>query len=209
MQLLLTGAVRFPEFDGEWEESEISTVVDTFSGGTPSRTRPRYFGGDVPWIKSGEINQVNIRSVEETITEEGLNNSSAKIVEADTVLLALYGATAGKVGITRVRAAINQALLALIPKAGVLDRYYLFYELQHRMPEIMRKLQGGQPNLSAFLVNESFISIPEILEQTKMSVVLQQCDHEIDLLAQTTEYLQTQKRGLMQQLLSGAVRVSV
>jgi type I restriction enzyme S subunit len=201
--------VRFGGVEGEWKTTSIGHICKTFSGGTPSRKRKEYFSGSIPWIKSGEINEVNIYSSEETITQEGLQNSSAKMVRKGTVLLALYGATAGKVGISHLDAAINQALLAILPKGNDLDSGFLFFELQHQMPHILRKLQGGQPNLSAKLVKNSQISVPYIEEQRKMANVLMVCDDEIDLLQQKAVALRKQKKGLMQQLLTGKVRVKV
>lgn len=208
MQRLLTGEVRFPGFEGEWEEVRLGDVVETFSGGTPSRAQPEYYNGEIPWIKSGEINHVHITSTEETITEEGLKNSSAKIVESGTLLLALYGATAGKLGITHIPAAINQALLAILPHTGI-SKDYLFYELENRMGQILRKLQGGQPNLSAQLVKSSNISLPELSEQETISTFLQGLDDQIYGFDLYKHLLHEQKKGLMQRLLTGEVRVRV
>lgn len=223
MQQLLTGKVRFPEFGtsaemvdtkigrypADWQVMKIGDVCTTFSGGTPSRTKDEYYNGDVPWIKSGEINQVHIKKTEENITQLGLANSSSKIVNAPTVLIALYGATAGKVGISHIDAAINQALLAIVPIEDVLSKEFLFFELQNQTPKLLRKLQGGQPNLSAKLVKASFIAIPAIEEQKKIASVLHLCDEEIALLEQKAGALRMQKRGLMQQLLTGKIRVKV
>ena len=206
MQRLLTGEVRFPGFDGEWEEVRLGAVVDSFSGGTPSRTNPEYYEGNIPWIKSGEINQVHIVETEETITQLGLENSSAKIVDAGTLLLALYGATAGKLGISHISAAINQALLAIVPHEE-LNKDFAFYELEHRMPQMLRKLQGGQPNLSAALVKSSYISLPPFEEQQVIAEVLSEADRQIYEFHDLRTHLQQQKKGLMQRLLTGAVRV--
>ncbi len=209
MQRLLTGEVRFPGYDGEWRNVKVGDLCKTFSGGTPSRTRSNYYGGAIPWIKSGEVNQVLITETDETITEDGLKNSSAKIVEKDTVLLALYGATAGKVGITKIKAATNQAILAVIPDEDQLDKDFLFYELNFQMPKMLRKLQGGQPNLSGKLVKNSLIDIPPLLEQHRIIKILQACDTEISLHERKLAVLQQQKKGLMQRLLTGQVRVRV
>lgn len=210
MQRLLTGDVRFSEFDFHpWSESNIGEMCKTYSGGTPSRSTKSYYGGSIPWIKSGEINKKIITETEETLTEDGLNNSSAKIVEIDTVLLALYGATAGKIGITKIRATTNQAILAIIPTSEQLTNQYLFYELDFQMPIILRKLQGGQPNLSAKLVKNSQIKIPPLPEQRKISEILQTSDKEIDLQTKKLAAIKEQKKGLMQRLLTGQNRVTV
>ena len=99
----------------KWTTHALGEVVNTFSGGTPSRSKPEYFGGNIPWIKSGELNAGWVSQTSEHITEQGLKASSAKIVKPGTTLLALYGATAGVVGRTRIAAAINQAVLAIEP----------------------------------------------------------------------------------------------
>jgi type I restriction enzyme S subunit len=104
---------------------KLSDIVSTYSGGTPSRSKAEYFNGDIPWIKSGELNSFEILKTEEFITKAGLKNSSAKIAPKDTLLLALYGATAGVCSFTRIDAAISQAILAIQPKEFV-DSNYLF-----------------------------------------------------------------------------------
>lgn len=126
----------------------------TYSGGTPSRTQPRYFEGNIPWIKSGELNQGYILQVEEKITEEALKNSSARMVDENCLVLALYGATAGIPATTGMKAAINQAVLALNVNPEFADVYYLFlWFLNNRENIIITYCQGGQPNLSAAIIN--------------------------------------------------------
>src|SRR5690554_3516885 len=133
MQKLLTGEVRFPGFEEEWEEVRLGDICKTFSGGTPRRNRKEYYNGDIPWIKSGELNSPNIYSTEENITELGLKNSSAKLVPANTVLLAMYGATAGVISITRIEATVNQAILVIQPSES-LNYLFLYYFLNFVMP---------------------------------------------------------------------------
>ena len=113
----------------EWEVTTIGRLTDSYSGGTPSRGNDSYFSGDIPWIKSGELNQGFISSTDEFISQSGLENSSAKMVEPNTLLYALYGATAGMPAITLIEATINQAILAIKPKKS-LDNKFLFFWLQ-------------------------------------------------------------------------------
>jgi type I restriction enzyme S subunit len=133
MQQLLTGRMRFPGFGaptekaGElpegWKTIKIGEAAKVFSGGTPSRSNPSFYGGSIPWIKSGELNQQFVFQTEEKISELALKNSSTKMVKKETLLLALYGATAGVPSITKIDAAINQAILAIEPKKIVRSRY--------------------------------------------------------------------------------------
>ncbi len=98
-----------------WKVKPLGEIASFCSGGTPNRDIPDYFGGTIPWIKSGELNRDIITETEECITDLGLSNSSAKIIPAGTILIAMYGATAGVVAITNISAAINQAILAVKP----------------------------------------------------------------------------------------------
>lgn len=207
MQLLLTGKKRFEGFEGEWSEIKIGQYCTMYSGGTPSRAIKEYYGGNIPWIKSGELNQGLIVNVEESITELALKNSSTKEVEKGTLLLALYGATAGVVAITDVKGAINQAILAIETNAK-LDKMFLFYLLKIKMPKYLKNLvQGGQPNLNGGMIKKLKIKSPLIEEQQKIASVLSTADKEIELLQSELVQLQGQKRGLMQVLLTGEKRV--
>ena len=99
-----------------WETVTIGSACTTFSGGTPSTSHPEYYGGHIVWIASADLNQGRIRSVKGRITRLGLERSSAKLVKPGTPLIALYGATAGVPAITYVGGAINQAILAMVPR---------------------------------------------------------------------------------------------
>src|SRR5687767_1475709 len=91
-----------------WQWATIQDVATTQTGGTPSRSQPEYFGGDVPWVKSGELRDGYVYSAEETITRRGLDESNAKLLPKGTLCIALYGATVGKVGVLGIDAATNQ-----------------------------------------------------------------------------------------------------
>jgi len=211
MQQLLSGKRRFREFEGsEWKAVKLGDNTICFSGGTPSRSKNEYYNGEIPWIKSGELNHEKIYNTEELITNDGLNNSSAKIVEEETILVALYGATAGVVAVTMVEAAINQAVLAILP-SKIIDKYFLLYKLKFIMPHVVENMvQGGQPNLSGTIVKGVRINIPvKKNEQQKIAFVISTADKEIEVLNQQLEKLNEQKRGLMQVLLTGKARVKL
>lgn len=207
MQQLLTGKKRFPGFVEEWEEVRLGDVVNSFSGGTPSRKKKEYYGGSIPWIKSGELNARKINRTEEFITELGLEESAAKMVEKHTLLIAMYGATAGVCAITNIKGAINQAVLAVVPNKNI-DKMFLFQLMLSKMPKVvLNMVQGGQPNLSGGIINSIQLIIPSLAEQQKIASFLSVLDKEIEVLEKELEGIRTQKWGLMQRLLTGEIRV--
>jgi type I restriction enzyme, S subunit len=190
----------------EWRVERIGDVSKSFSGGTPSRSVDEYFSGNIPWIKSGELNRGFISNTEEKITAEGLKNSSAKLVNANTLLYALYGATAGVPAITKIEAAFNQAVLALFPDPNLANDY-LYYWLQKAKDKLVCKYtQGGQPNFSGTLVRSFFIPIPPYEEQKKIAEILSTWDQAIEQTRALIAAKQRMKKGLMQQLLTGRMR---
>lgn len=226
MQNLLSGKIRLPEFaqrtDGspktarqtelgcvpeDWEVVELGKRFETFSGGTPSTSIKGYYGGDIKWITSSDLNKGIIYDVENTITELGFQNSSAKKVKKDTLLLALYGATAGVVGITKIDATINQAVLAIIPKRD--SSLFLYYWLSFNKNKIIETYaQGGQANLSGDIVRAFNIVIPKsITEQSAIAHLLSDMDAEIEALECRLKKTQALKQGMMQTLLTGKIRL--
>lgn len=210
MQKLLTGEVRLPGFEGKWRSLRILNFCNTYSGGTPSRTRKEFYeNGTIPWIKSGELNSRKVTQTEEYITEKALANSTAKLVNPETILLALYGATAGVVAMSKIRASINQAILAIVPNDNC-DNNFLFYYLENHMDKVTKKYtQGGQPNLNADIVKKMVVKLPSIEEQKAIANILSNIDNNIELLEKELNWLKQQKKGLMQLLLTGKVRVKV
>ena len=140
---------------------KIQDIAETTSGGTPSRNITSYYGGNIPWIKSGELNDGFIEKSEEYITEEGLNNSSAKVYPKGTLVLALYGATVGKVGILNIEAASNQAVCAIFPNKDVNRDYLFWFFRQKRYDYIKSSFGGAQPNISQKVVKETLAPIPD------------------------------------------------
>ena len=156
--------------DPEWPLVELGSALRTSSGGTPSRRKNQYYAnGAIPWFKSGEVATGILMSSEEYITEDGLKRSSAKIFPAGTVLVAMYGATAGKVGILGIEAAINQAICGILPDNVVIPEF-LFYHLIGREKELVKlSLGGAQPNISQAIVRSLSIPIPPL--ETQQQVV--------------------------------------
>ena len=150
----------------DWPMVELGEVCTTSSGGTPTSGEASYYeGGTIPWLRSGEVAQGNVFHSELFITEKGLKNSSAKIFPVNTVLVAMYGATAGEVGILRFEAATNQAVCGITPDERLSpDFLYLF--LKTDKPALIRLAGGGaQPNISQKIVREFKIPLPPLEAQ--------------------------------------------
>ena len=153
---------------GTWQRRALGDICVTTSGGTPSRSRPEFFGGDIPWIKSGDLTDGAVESCSEYITQQGLSHSSAKIFNEGTILLAMYGATVGKLGVLGMRAATNQAVCGITP-SDALDRRFLFYFLLSQRPNLIgQSIGGAQPNISQTIIRELMLPIPPLPDQQRI-----------------------------------------
>lgn len=148
---------------------KLGSVAETSSGGTPQRGVARFYGGDIPWVKSGELPDGPIFTTEESITNAGLSESSSKLLPAGTLLIAMYGATVGKLGILQMPAATNQAVCAILP-SKLLDRDYLFYWLFSFREELSKASFGGaQPNISQGYLRDLSIPLRPIFAQREIA----------------------------------------
>ena len=192
-----TPRLRFPEFRdaGPWEVKRLGEICSAFSGGTPSSSIKEYYGGSIPFIRSAEINQ---DTTELFLTEEGLKNSSAKLVVKGDILIALYGANSGDGALSKIDGAINQAILCLRSKLN--HSFILAYWRLRKNEIVMRFIQGGQGNLSAEIVKSIAFAFPSLAEQQKIADCFSSLDRVIELEAQKLEAFKTHKKGLMQQL---------
>ena len=152
-----------------WEIKKLGDICETSSGGTPSKSHPEYYeGGNIPWLRSGEISQGHIYDTELYITEEGLKKSSAKIFPIDTVVIAMYGATVGQVGILKKEMSTNQAVCGIFP-TSMLSPLFLVYYLKAKKPYFLSLAAGGaQPNISQNIIKSTPIPVPSIAEQEKI-----------------------------------------
>jgi type I restriction enzyme S subunit len=167
----------------------IADFCETGSGGTPSRSKEAlYFGGPIPWVKSGELRENTIVKTEETITALGLRESAAKLLPRGALLVALYGATVGRVGILGMEAATNQAVCHIIPDQRRADRQYLFYALQAQVSAwLSRRVGGGQPNISQGIIRETLIPLPPLEDQKRIAYLLSKVE---GLITQRKQHLQ-------------------
>ena len=183
----------------EWEKARLGDVCKFFSGGTPSSTNKDFYDGDIPFIRSGEIHS---NSTELYITEAGLNSSSAKIVEQGDLLLALYGATSGDIAISKIKGAINQAILCIRTNH---DNFFLKSCWEKHCERLLQTyLQGGQGNLSAEIVKSIKMAFPSCLEQKKISGLLSLIEERISTQKKIIEKYESLIRGLHQFLFQQA-----
>jgi type I restriction enzyme S subunit len=151
-----------------WCWTRLSHVAKWGSGGTPSRKNPEYYEGDIPWIKTGELNDDYIYETEEHISDEAVAHSSVKLFPINTVAIAMYGATIGKVGILGVEATTNQACACAVASQAI-DYKYLFRFAQSQKDAFIKKGKGGaQPNISQEIIKEHEIPLPPIAEQRRI-----------------------------------------
>ena len=145
--------------------AKLGDIFEIRSGGTPSKSHPEYYGGDIPWVKTGDLKKEYLYEVEDFITEEGLKNSSAKMYESDTVLIAMYGATIGATSILKMNACTNQACAAFKKNEQVIPEY-LYYFLRSQKDKFVKDGVGGaQPNISAGYLKKVEMELPSIDEQ--------------------------------------------
>ena len=195
--------MRFPGFEDAWEVKKLGEISTFYSGGTPLTSKREYFDGDIPFIRSGEINS---DKTEQFISELGLKNSSAKLVEVGDILYALYGATSGEVGICKLNGAINQAVLCIKSNE---NHYFLFSYLRDKKESITNTfLQGGQGNLSADIVKKIELYIPSIKEQTKISSFLSKIDERITTQSKILLHLKSLIESLNDSLSEQKIRIN-
>ena len=180
----------------KWKAVCLGTECAFFSGGTPKSTDSSYYGGTIPFIRSGEIHG---EKTELFLTSDGLKNSSAKMVSKGDLILALYGATSGEIDISKIDGAINQAILCIRPVE--INRIFLKYLLEDSKDDILNTyLQGGQGNLSAEIIKSLVVDVPD--EQTQQGIVdfLSVIDQRINYSLSCIEKMMKLRGGLVQQL---------
>ena len=157
-----------------WEWVMLGEVGSWSAGATPSRTRPDYYGGNIPWLKTGDLNDGYVAEIPETITELALAKTSVRLNPVGSVLMAMYGATIGKLGILKVPATTNQACCACIPFSGIYNKY-LFYFLKGYRKSFIKMGEGGaQPNISKEKIVRTLIPLPPLAEQKRIVAKLEE-----------------------------------
>nr|WP_317221502.1 restriction endonuclease subunit S [Bacteroides thetaiotaomicron] len=183
----------------------LSEVGTWQSGGTPSRSNKSYYGGNIPWLKTGDLNDGLISNIPESITEEAVANSSAKINPTGSVLIAMYGATIGKLGILTFPATTNQACCACIEYEVVAQMYLFYFLLSQRTAFIEKGGGGAQPNISKEIIVNTYIPLPPLSEQHRIVAEIKKWFTLIDQIEQGKTDLQTTIKQTKSKILDLAI----
>jgi type I restriction enzyme S subunit len=187
-----------------WQLKKLGDVCHTTSGGTPSRQKSSYYIGNIPWVKSGELDKGLILDTEEKISEEAVKNSSAKIFPKGTLLIALYGATIGKLAFLGVDAATNQAICGIFKNENI-DSSYLYHFLFYKKPNLVKQgIGGAQPNINQGILKNLDLPIPPLPEQHQIVAKIEELFSELENGKQQLQIAQQQLKVYRQSLLKFA-----
>lgn len=194
-----------------WEWVRLGELGEWCSGATPSRQHPEYFGGEIPWLKTGDLNDGYIKEVPESITDEGFQHSSTKINPIGSVLIAMYGATIGRLGILQIPATTNQACCACELFSGIYNKYLFYFLLANRKNFIKQGAGGAQSNISKEKIIDTIIPLPPPAEQHRIVAKIEELLPDIDAYDKAQTKLQAieqrfpddMKKSLLQYAIEG------
>ncbi len=190
------------------EIKDISLSINS-GGGTPPTKIPEYYGGRIPWLRTQEITFNRIKETDMKITEEGLHNSSAKWIPKNSVIVAKFGATAGRSAINKIPLTTNEACCCISPDPEQCDYQYLFYILWKNYYHLERLAQGAaQRNLNGQQIKNYMILLPPLPEQKAIAKVLSDIDKQLEVLQKKLNKYKKIKQSLMQSLLTGKIRLA-
>ena len=174
-----------------WEWQKLGDIGTWQSGATPNRLNKDYYSGDIPWLKTGDLNDSYIYEIPETITQKALEETSVKLNPTGSVLIAMYGATIGKVGILTFPATTNQACCACVDYQGIEQMFLFYFLLSHKEEFIMLGGGGAQPNISKEKIVDTYVPVPPLHEQKRIVNAIEQWFNLIDSLETEKEDLRT------------------
>ena len=211
MQNLLTGKIRLAGFNEEWTSFKLGDNCEVVTGATPSTENKLYWGGSILWMSSGELNKKIIYSVDGRITSDGFKAASLKTLPLKCVLIGLagQGKTRGTVAINYIELCTNQSVAAVLPSKTFVPEF-LYYNLDSRYEELRMLSSSGdgtRGGLNIPLIKSINVIAPTYEEQLKIAERLTAADKEIELLTKDIESQKSLKQYLMQQLLTGKIRV--
>jgi type I restriction enzyme, S subunit len=208
MQELLTGKRRLPGFEGEWAQVSLGSVAAMNSGGTPPTGRDDFYGGGIPWVSISDMTSSGrfISETERTLSDLGLANCAAKRFPAGTILYAMY-ASLGECSVATREVTTSQAILGIRPSPALVSEYLYYYlcSIQGMVKQLGQ--QGTQSNLNKKIVQGFTFKLPKGAEQIAIANILSDIDQDIDVLNIKAEKARAMKTGMMQQLLTGKIRL--
>jgi restriction endonuclease S subunit len=199
------------ELPREWRRDKIARLCDFVgSGGTPPTGNPDFYDGDIPWVQTGDLDDEWLDETAKTITEEGLRHSAARLYPRNTLLVAMYGATIGKLGILKFSAAVNQACCALVVRKAM-DMRFMFYTLRSLRPDLIAEaLGGGQQNIGQETIKQIYVIFPPLPEQQRIAAYLDASCAAIDVAVaakhRQIETLDEIRKSAAHQVLSEGLR---
>ena len=199
------------EIPESWEWVRLGSIGDWGSGATPSRTHPEYYGGNIPWLKTGDLNDGYIKSVPEFITDLALEKTSVRLNPVGSVLIAMYGATIGKLGILSIPATTNQACCACLPYSDFFNEYLFYFLMSQKQAFIKRGEGGAQPNISKEKIISTLMPVPPVEEQHRivkklkilLPVIEKYANAEIAVDRLNKDFPEALKRSILQWAVQG------
>lgn len=223
MQELLTGRRRLPGFPirpmkqtdigpipEDWEVKQLDKLTSISAGGTPSTNYPEYWNGSIPWMSSGELHSKYISEVKGRITQCGLDNSAAQMLPCGCVLIGLagQGKTRGTVAYNEIPLCTNQSIAAIFPDSHFISLFvYHYLDNQYYELRALSSGDGGRGGLNIKILGTVSVPFPSLAEQESIAMILSNMDAEITAVEEELAKHRALKRGMMQELLSGRIRL--
>ena len=178
---IITDNGHYQKLPDGWCLTILGSIGTWQSGATPSRLRKDYYGGNIPWLKTGDLNDGIITNIPEFITEKALKETSVKLNPTDSILIAMYGATIGKIGILSFPATTNQACCACLDYK--IDKMYIFYFLlSNRINFVSMGGGGAQPNISKEKIVNTTFPLPPLAEQKRIVSKIEELFHQLNMI---------------------------
>lgn len=190
-----------------WVWTKLDTVATWGSGGTPSRRISEYYNGSIPWVKTGELDNGLIYDTKEKISEEALKNSSAKLFPKNTIVIAMYGATIGKVAILGIEATTNQACACGVSSLALYYKYLFYYAMSQKDNFIKMGKGGAQPNISQEIIKAHYIPLPPSAEQKRIvdriESLFEKLENAKELAQNALDTFETRKASILNKAFTG------
>lgn len=201
---------QYGTIPAEWEIKTVNEVSSRIgSGGTPDTDKDEYYGGEIDWVKTDDLNSGLVTTTKTKITRKGLDESAAKLFPEGTVVFAMYGGALGQNGRLGMEAAMNQACCGIVADSTKIDPYLLHQQLIHRKQQLTALSAGThQQNISQSMIQKFEVFVPSLEEQSEMVSILSNIEQSINDNHKEKERLKRLKRGLMQDFLSGEIRTT-